>query len=45
MEEPGREMDCAPDGQRVVDIDAPPGEHAYAIVEDGVWLTDSTRFR
>jgi glycosidase len=38
--EPGREMDRAPDGQRVVDIDVPPGEHAYAIVEDGTWLTD-----
>jgi glycosidase len=28
------------DGWRVAAIDVPPGEHAYAIVEDGVWLAD-----
>lgn len=28
------------DGWRVAAVDVPPGEHAYAIVEDGVWLTD-----
>ncbi len=28
------------DGWRVADIDTTVGEHAYAIVEDGVWLTD-----
>lgn len=30
-----------PDGWRVADLALPPGEHAYAIVEDGVWLTDA----
>jgi len=28
------------DGWRVADLSPPPGEHAYAIVEDGVWLID-----
>ena len=28
------------DGWRVEAFDVPPGQHAYAIVEDGVWLTD-----
>jgi glycosidase len=28
------------DGWSVASIDAPVGEHAYAIVEDGVWITD-----
>lgn len=30
------------DGWRVAEIDAPPGEHAYAIIDDGVWLTDKS---
>ena len=29
------------DGWYAAAIDASPGEHAYAIVEDGVWLTDN----
>ena len=29
------------EGWRVAAIDVPPGEHVYAIVEDGVWLTDA----
>jgi glycosidase len=28
------------DGWMAASIDTTPGEHAYAIVEDGVWLTD-----
>ncbi len=28
------------DGWRVTTLDLPAGEHTYAIVEDGVWLTD-----
>jgi glycosidase len=28
------------DGFRVASFELPPGEHAYAIVEDGVWLAD-----
>ena len=28
------------DGWRVAALDVPAGEHAYAIVEDGTWLTD-----
>ena len=35
---PGVLPDRAADGWRFARIDAPPGEHAYAIVEDGVWL-------
>jgi glycosidase len=27
-------------GWRVATFDLPPGEHAYAIVEDGVWIAD-----
>src|SRR4051812_28710133 len=37
---PGVVPDDAPDGWRFAHVDAPPGEHAYAIVEDGVWLVD-----
>lgn len=37
---PGAVPERAADGWRVARIDAPPGEHAYAIVEDGVWLID-----
>lgn len=37
---PGITPDRAPDGWRFARVDAPPGEHAYAIVEDGVWLVD-----
>ncbi|MBX3206484.1 MAG: hypothetical protein KF764_15525 [Labilithrix sp.] len=37
---PGLAPRARDDGWRVLDVDAPPGEHAYAIVEDGVWLTD-----
>ncbi|MDF2694906.1 MAG: Neopullulanase, partial [Labilithrix sp.] len=37
---PGRAPEKRPDGWRVAAIDVPPGEHSYAIVEDGVWLTD-----
>ena len=37
------------DGWRVTELDFPAGEHTYAIVEDGVWLTDpnvpTTAFR
>ncbi len=29
------------DGWRVTTLDLPPGQHAYAIVEDGAWLTDA----
>ncbi len=37
---PGLVPDRREDGWRVAAVDVPPGEHAYAIVEDGVWLTD-----
>lgn len=37
---PGVTPSIGPDGWRVAELDVPPGEHAYAIVEDGVWLTD-----
>ena len=37
---PGLAPQKRADGWRVAAIDAPPGEHAYAIVEDGLWLTD-----
>lgn len=30
------------DGWLVAKIDTTPGEHAYAIIEDGVWLTDDS---
>jgi len=37
---PGTTPDLRDDGWRVAAFDVPAGEHAYAIVEDGVWLTD-----
>jgi glycosidase len=37
---PGTIPDATDDGWRVASFDPPPGEHAYAIVEDGVWLAD-----
>ena len=37
---PGTTPTKREDGWRVAAFDVPPGEHAYAIVEDGVWLTD-----
>lgn len=37
---PGIIPETREDGWRVAAIDVTPGEHAYAIVEDGVWLTD-----
>ncbi|MBX3230530.1 MAG: hypothetical protein KIT84_02645 [Labilithrix sp.] len=37
---PGRAPSVRPDGWRVTAIDTSPGEHAYAIIEDGVWLTN-----
>jgi len=37
---PGKVPEARPDGWRVAAIDVPPGEYAYAIVEDGKWLTD-----
>jgi glycosidase len=37
---PGVTPERRGDGWRVAAIDAPPGEHAYAIVEDGAWLAD-----
>ena len=37
---PGTIPDVRDDGWVAAMIDAPVGEHAYAIVEDGVWLTD-----
>lgn len=38
---PGRFLDAErADGWRVTSYEPPPGEDAYAIVEDGVWLTD-----
>jgi glycosidase len=37
---PGIVPDVAADGWRAAIVPASPGEHAYAIVEDGVWLTD-----
>ncbi|MEA2747257.1 MAG: hypothetical protein QOI41_1400, partial [Myxococcales bacterium] len=38
---PGTAPELRDDGWTVAAIDAPVGEHAYAIVEDGVWLADS----
>jgi glycosidase len=38
---PGTVPELRADGWAVAAIDAPIGEHAYAIVEDGVWLADS----
>ena len=37
---PGLALQKREDGWRVAAVAAPPGEHAYAIVEDGVWLAD-----
>src|ERR1700689_4013047 len=38
---PGRILSAArSDGWRVTSYDPPPGEQQYAIVTDGVWLTD-----
>ena len=37
---PGTLPEVRDDGWVAAMIDAPVGEHAYAIVEDGVWLTD-----
>jgi glycosidase len=39
---PGRELPAdRADGFRVTELDLSPGEHTYAIVADGVWLTDA----
>jgi glycosidase len=38
---PGTIPDTTDDGWRVAELDPPPGEHAYAIVEDGQWLADT----
>ena len=38
---PGVSPALRDDGWTVAAIDAPVGEHAYAIVEDGVWLADN----
>jgi len=40
---PGKIPEARSDGWRVAALDVPPGEHAYAIVEDGVWLTDKNQ--
>jgi glycosidase len=38
---PGRVLEpLRGDGWRVTSFQPPPGEHTYAIVEDGAWLTD-----
>ena len=37
---PGLVPEKREDGWRVTAVDVPPGEHAYAIIEDGVWLID-----
>jgi glycosidase len=37
---PGTLPEKREDGWLVAAIDTTPGEHAYAIIEDGVWLTD-----
>lgn len=37
---PGITPSSRDDGWRVADVDVTPGEHSYAIVEDGVWLID-----
>ena len=37
---PGFYPELTPDGWRAAVIDTPPGEQTYAIIEDGVWLTD-----
>ncbi len=39
---PGRALEASrTDGWRVASFAPPPGEHAYAIVEDGAWLVDA----
>jgi glycosidase len=35
---PGTPLERQEDGWRALVVDVPPGEHAYALVEDGVWL-------
>lgn len=37
---PGITPESRPDGWRVTGVDTSAGEHAYAIIEDGVWLTN-----
>lgn len=37
---PGTIPETRPDGWRVAEFEPPPGEHAYAIVEDETWLAD-----
>lgn len=37
---PGLVPEIRDDGWRVIAVDIPPGEHSYAIVEDGIWLAD-----
>ena len=37
---PGIQPTTQDNGWRVASIDTTAGEHAYAVVEDGVWLTD-----
>jgi glycosidase len=37
---PGTLLEHQEDGWRALVVDVPPGEHAYALVEDGVWLTN-----
>lgn len=39
---PGITPERHDDGWRVAAIDVPQGEHAYAIIEDGTWLTDTS---
>lgn len=38
---PGVIPESRDDGWIAVAVDAAPGEHAYAIIEDGVWIPDS----
>ncbi|AKU97170.1 Neopullulanase [Labilithrix luteola] len=40
---PGVTPELDADGFRVASFEPSPGEHAYAIVEDGVWLTDENQ--
>lgn len=37
---PGILPEIRDDGWARVSVDVPPGEHVYAIIEDGVWLAD-----
>ncbi len=39
---PGRILPARDDGWRVTTLDVGAGEHTYAILEDGVWLTDAS---